>query len=533
LLLAGLCTAHGAQALRWFDDAGLKAQAHEAVALLAQAPTHGLDEPDYRATALAGALADAASRAQAGTLAPDQAQALDQALTQAMQRYLSHLHRGRVDPRSLHQRFEPPPGEPFDAERVLAEALARGQLASAVAAAVPQLQQYEQLRSALARYRALGAHAAWATPLPPLPPSPKVKFGKLEPGQRWSGVAVLAARLAALGDLDPSAALSDPAQHQGTLHQGAQYQDAQHEDTLYDGVLVPAVRAFQRRHALADDGVIGRATWVQLAVPPAARVRQIELTLERLRWTPVLRAARMVVVNIPEFVLRAYEVEGNRIRMREEMKVIVGRALDMRTPVFEGQLRAIEFSPYWNVPASIAQAELVPQLRRSAARFAAHGYEFVAADGRVQTEFSPAALDDVLAGRLRLRQRPGPANPLGDIKFVFPNTDSIYLHHTPSTALFERGRRDFSHGCIRVEQPVALARFVLQGQPEWTNERIGAAMAAGRSSTLQLDEPVTVLIAYGTVLVRGDIVNFFDDLYGLDRQLDQALRERARPAALS
>jgi murein L,D-transpeptidase YcbB/YkuD len=133
--------------------------------------------------------------------------------------------------------------------------------------------------------------------------------------------------------------------------------------------------------------------------------------------------------------------------------------------------------------------------------------------------------------RARIRQRPGPRNALGDIKFVFPNTDSIYLHHTPAVDLFQRERRDFSHGCIRVEDPLALARFVLQGQPEWTDERLREAMAAGRSSTLHVDSPPAVLIAYGTALVRGEQVHFFDDLYGHDGALDQALRRRGRPAA--
>jgi len=150
----------------------------------------------------------------------------------------------------------------------------------------------------------------------------------------------------------------------------------------------------------------------------------------------------------------------------------------------------------------------------------------VAADGRVNTTLSRGALDAVLAGAQRIRQRPGPENALGDIKFVFPNRDNIYLHHTPATQLFERDRRDFSHGCIRVEQPVALAGFVLRGMPEWTEERIRQAMAAGVSSTLRLTEPVRVLITYGTVLVKGGRIHFYNDIYGYDRLLDAALQRR-------
>jgi murein L,D-transpeptidase YcbB/YkuD len=289
------------------------------------------------------------------------------------------------------------------------------------------------------------------------------------------------------------------------------------------------VRAFQRRHGLHADGVLGRETLAALEVSPAARARQIGLALERLRWTPLTRAPRMVVVNLPEFVLRAYEVRAGRIELRLEMKVIVGKALDTRTPLLDEEMRAIEFSPYWNVPPSIARGELVPRLRRDPGTWTREGFELVANDGSVQPVLTPAQLDAVLAGTLRIRQRPGRRNALGDIKFVFPNAENIYLHHTPATALFARERRDFSHGCIRVEQPAELAAFVLEGQPGWDAARIRAAMARGESSTLRLQRPLPVLIAYATALVKGGQVHFFDDLYGHDRVLDAALRNRPVP----
>jgi murein L,D-transpeptidase YcbB/YkuD len=296
----------------------------------------------------------------------------------------------------------------------------------------------------------------------------------------------------------------------------------------YEGALVDALRTFQRRHGLAEDGVVGRATLAALEVPPAARVRQIELTMERLRWTPLFQGRRMIVINIPEFVLRAYEVGADgRIQVREEMKVVVGKALDTRTPLFDEDMRYIEFAPYWNIPPSIARDETVPRLRRDPGYFARQGLEFVGPSGAADTVLTSGKLDAVLAGSLRIRQRPGPLNALGDIKFVFPNRSNIYLHHTPATALFERERRDFSHGCIRVERPVALAQFVLKDMVEWPEERIRAAMQAGTSSTLALRDPVPVLIAYGTTLVKGGRIYFLDDLYGLDKVLDAALRERS------
>ena len=495
--MAWFGTAHAAQPLGWFDGSRPSAQAHQAVALLADAASHGLAPQDYGVDALQRELALAA---QGPAPEPQVQSGLDDALSAAMQRFLADLHVGRVDPRQIHARFDVPRGEPFDSVAVLQAALAAQRLPQAVREAAPRLPLYERLRETLAQYRTLDAHPAWAQPRPALPGR------KLEPRQPYDGLALLAWRLQALGDL--------PAQVQVPAR--------------YEGPLVDAVKAFQRRHGLTDDGVIGRATLAALDVTPAQRVRQIELTLERLRWTPLQQGERMIVINVPEFVLRAYEVRDDRIDVRLEMKVIVGRALDTRTPLFDEDMRYIEFSPYWNVPRSIAQAELVPRLQREPGYFAQQGFEFVGADGRVSAGFSGEQLDALQRGELRIRQRPGPHNALGDIKFVFPNNDSIYLHHTPSPGLFERDRRDFSHGCIRVQEPVALAKFVLQEQPGWDEARIVEAMQRGESRTLRLDRPVPVLIAYGTVLVKQGRPHFFADLYGHDQLLDEALRKRRR-----
>jgi L,D-transpeptidase YcbB len=506
LWLAAASALHAQAASSAWLDAQQRptSQAREALALLAGAASHGLDPADYQAAALAQTaehLDDPAARVR-----------WEAQLGAATAQYLQDLHQGRIDPRQIHSRFSPPHPKTFDAAGYLREALAAQRLSAAAAAAAPQLPLYGQLREALQQYRRLASPdqaALWQTPLAPLPRPRRA----LQPGQPYADLAGLAQRLRALGDLSPDALLEPPAANPG-----------------YAEPLVGAVQAFQRRHGLTDDGVIGPATWAALQVTPAARVRQIELTLERLRWTPLLQGPRMITINIPEFVLRAYEVQpqDGRITVREEMRVIVGKALNTRTPLFDELLRAIEFSPYWNVPPSIARAELVPRLRREPAYFEREGFEFVHAGGAVQTTLSAAALDAVLAGRARLRQRPGPRNALGDIKFVFPNSDNIYLHHTPSVGLFERERRDFSHGCIRVEQPQALAEFVLQGMPDWTAPRIRAAMESGTSTTLKLETPMPVLIAYATALVKSQgQVYFFADLYGHDRLLDQALRRRA------
>ncbi|MGB8239940.1 MAG: L,D-transpeptidase family protein, partial [Azonexus sp.] len=217
-----------------------------------------------------------------------------------------------------------------------------------------------------------------------------------------------------------------------------------------------------------------------------------------------------------------------KFEMKTAMNIIVGNARKTRTPIFAAEMQYVEFSPYWNVPPSIARGETLPKLRRDPAYFDQQGFEFIGSDGRAISSFSEAHLDAVQRGQMRIRQRPSARNALGDIKFVFPNRDNIYLHHTPTPQLFKRDRRDFSHGCIRVEEPLELAKFVLADDPEWTEERIVQAMTKGRSATLRLQEPFPVIIAYSTAAIRDGKVYFFPDIYGQDRILDDALRQRSR-----
>jgi murein L,D-transpeptidase YcbB/YkuD len=500
LLAQGLPLA--AEPLLWFDGARLSQQAEQAVALLADATSHGLEPVEYDADRLAREV----DRARGGGLDPTALAALDRRLTAAMERYLMDLHSGRIAPEQLPRGYVEPKRAYFDAAVALRTALAYNRLQEAAREAAPRFAQYERLREALAHYRTLAGHPAWQSSLPALPPGPRNTPPKLEAGQPYAGVGVLRERLIALGDLP---AATPPS-------------------AIYDEALAAGVRAFQQRHGLTTDGVLGKATFAQLQVPPAARMRQLALMLERLRWTPLMQGPRMVVINIPEFTLRAYEVDGERIVVRETMKIVVGKAMNTRTPMFAEQMRYIEFQPFWNVPPSIARGEVVPRLRRDPAYWDREGFEFVVG-GTVVTELSAALLDATVAGRARIRQRPGPKNALGDIKFVFPNNDNIYLHHTPAVSLFSRDRRDFSHGCIRIEQPVALALFVLQDRPEWSEARIRAAMSEGDPMTLRLAGPIPVLIAYGTALVKEGRVHFYDDIYGQDRRLDAALRE-PRPA---
>lgn len=475
----------------WFDAQRPSTQAMQALALLADAAADGLDPADYDVAGLRRAAA-AAARPQAPEA---QRRAFDAALTRALERFLADLARGRVEPRAAGAFYPRPPAP--DTAALLRAAAAADRLPQAVRAAAPALPQYEALRRLLADYRALGAHPAWAQPLPPLP------RGRLDPGQPYEGLAQLAQRLIALGDLPAGLALPP----------------------RYEAVLVEAVRAFQQRHGLAVDGVIGRATRAELEVDPAQRAHQIALAMERLRWTPVPQAARAIVVNLPQFTLHAYAGHDGRGQRALERPVIVGGATPARsrTPLFAAELRYLEFSPFWDVPRSIVEHDLGPRLRRDPQAFEREGFEFVTGDGRLVRQFDQALLAAVLRGQARMRQRPGPANAMGQIKFALPNPFVIYLHDTPDTALFERVRRDLSHGCIRVRDPLALAAFVLAAEPEWDEARIVAAMTRDRPTTARLRAPVPVLIEYRTAVAVEGRPHFYPDFYGLDRVLTRAL----------
>ena len=491
--LLGLAPLAQAQTL-WLDEHGQpRPAAREVLGWLTGAERDGLRPQDYAAARWAGALDSPPPAASAA--------AWDAALTQTALRYLHDVRHGRVDAAALGARYDSASAAPPDLAAALREAVARGQPADALRAATPPWPQYPGLREALARYRALADHPAWQQALPAVP------GGKLHADQPWAGLALLTARLHALGDL-PVSAVPAP--------------------ETYDAALQEGVQNFQRRHALEPDGVLGRATLEALAVAPAARAQQIVLALERLRTTPLPAAARFVTVNVPEFMLRAYEHDAGQAQQVFAMRVIVGKALGTRTPLFDEDMRRIEFNPYWNIPPSIARGETVPKLRANPGYLASQGMEFVGPDGQTRSAVTPEMLDAVLAGQWRVRQRPGRLNALGDIKFVLPNQHNIYLHHTPSVDLFGRARRDFSHGCIRIEEPVALAHWVLADDPAWSEARIREVMGQPRTVTAPLPTPVPVLIVYRTAALQGGQVHFAPDVYRQDPLLERALARSAR-----
>src|SRR5262245_11666863 len=485
----------GAYAPKWLTpDAPWRDALHE----LAAAPTHGLDPVDYDVDWLRAEL-DAVAK---GDDANGRGARADVALSVSLFRLLTDLHVGRIDPERAGFKFKAK-HTPLDLAGLAQSAIERRNVHEAVVAVVPSFPLYHRLEEALALARTMAAE-----PLPPVPPLPK-GVRKIAPGGTYEGVGAIAERLRRVGDLPADAPI--PA------------------DNRYDGPLVDAVRSYQDRHGLTTDGVLGAGTLAALAVPLSTRVRQFELTLERLRWLPDFIPGPLIAVNIPSFRLWAFANGRDDSAAKLTMRVIVGAAADTRaTPVFIGEMRYLEFSPYWNVTPSIQRSETVPSLKRDPAYWEREQLEAVpVGGGPAVTTLDAATLDAIANGTLRVRQRPGGKNALGGVKFVLPNTMNIYLHGTPAQQLFSETRRAFSHGCIRLEDPPALAAFVLSDQPAWTSERIGGAMNAGTMSTAKLTRPIPVVLFYTTAIVDAKYRALFsDDIYGYDAKLEAALRAR-------
>lgn len=457
------------------------AQARQALALLQDASAHGLAPEEYDAGTL---------RAQLDTGAGSPA--FDAALTRAMLHYLADLRVGRVRS-EFHTTLPDPRLRAFDPVGRLRAALDGDKLPEAVQAAEPALPFYARVKQALARYRALAA-----TEHGPVPAAKKVR-----PGMPYAGAARLHARLVLLGDL------------------GA---DAAPPGAVYTPELAEGVRHFQLRHGLQPDGILGRATLEALNVPLDRRVRQLELALERLRWLPDTGPGPLIAVNLPAYRLWAFRDGGASAAAPLEMRVVVGAAVRTPTPLFTGQMRYVEFNPYWNVPRSIALGEMVPELVRNPRYLADNDMELVGAGLAPTDMVDGAALAALRAGKARIRQRPGPKNALGAVKFALPNPMNIYLHSTPARELFERSRRDLSHGCIRVEKPAELAHFVLGDQPGWSLDKVEAAMEPGPMRRVELAAPVPVLLFYATAMVdRDGRVLFARDIYRRDPVLEAAL----------
>lgn len=458
------------------------------------AEAQGLRSSDYQLDQLRDLVARAYDPTLPRDSIPGALSRLDLQLTRTYFEYGTHLFSGRLDPAAVDSGW-------FIAERrsgadtLLLLGLTRNTFAEMVAPLYPRWEEYGRLVLALAEYRALAARGGWdSIPVPPV----KLKY-KLEPGGSDSLVPLIRRRLLVTGELKDSSA-ADPYR--------------------YDSVLAGAVAVFQDRHGLEMDKIVGRGTIEAMNVPVEMRIGQIELNMERYRWLPDNLGSRYILVNIPDYHLYAYD-EGKEVF---QMRVVVGKDFENPTPVFADSMSYIVFRPYWNVPPRIVKEEIVPLARRDTGYIAKHNYEIL----RGREVIDPATIEwakvDTAKINFYVRQRPGPLNSLGLVKFMFPNQFDVYLHDTPVRSLFRRAGRAASHGCIRVERPEQLAQFALSRNPDWDLRKIRDAMRRDSSQQVGLRQKVPVFIVYFTSFVRDGSVRFRSDLYGTDRRAIERLR---------
>jgi murein L,D-transpeptidase YcbB/YkuD len=363
------------------------------------------------------------------------------------------------------------------------------------------MHEYERTARALSQYRDLAARDDGEL----LP----VTEDAVKPGEAYDGVPRLIRLLTLVGDLPEGALPAD--------------------SVVYDGELVEAVKRFQSRHGLEADGCIGPSTLAQLNTPLSVRVRQLELALARLRRRPYEPGRPAIVLNVPEFVLRAFPGTSAEEDPELEMKVVVGHAPDHMSPILRSQIEMVILRPYWNVPIAIQRDELLSEIASDRSWVTANNFELVNSRGEVAEggRVSDDTLSELGKGALQLRQKPGPKNTLGLVKFMFPNEYGVYMHDTSAKSLFARERRDLSHGCIRVEKPLDLAEWVLRRQAGWPRDRIDAAIQGDESISVRIQRPIQFVIMYSTaVVMKNGEVRFFEDVYGQDRALEKQLVAR-------
>ncbi|MBW1646761.1 MAG: L,D-transpeptidase family protein [Deltaproteobacteria bacterium] len=483
----------------WVSPGGPSQAARELVAAIANAAQHGLSPQDYHFSCLSEWLKHPSAQQSLATAAKGLA-GLEIVLSDAFVNLATHLAAGKVDPETIHPQWISPKKK-TEVFRWLDGITASEDLGLFFDELAPNSRGYRTAMIEARRLRRQIAAGKWQEIAP---------GATLRPGDRSPRVAQVRARLANQGDLPPA---GDPLL----------------DETLFDDALLQAVIRFQNRHGLSADGIVGPQTLAALNRSPRDRLRCVLVNLERWRWLPRDLGRRHIIVNSAAFELAAFR-EGRKVL---EMPVIVGETYT-RTPVFSQNMTSLVVNPYWNVPPGVLARKILPKIKKDPGYLAANHFELLRGWKQAAEVLDPRLIDwsTVHPGNFpgRLRQRPGPWNALGRIKFIFPNDFAVYLHDTPDRHLFERTARAFSSGCIRVKKPIELALFVLEDDPAWDRERLERVLAEGGPKTIPVKNPVTVHLQYWTFWIGDEgEPQYRKDIYNRDGVLWNALN--TTPAA--
>jgi L,D-transpeptidase YcbB len=483
--------------LLWVQNSRVRPQGLAVIELLQNADAKGLDPEDYDGARWQDRLLKLGQNNLDQKPSEQDLVAFDTAVTVSAMRYIRAIHCGRVNPEEFKFQLDVEGHQLPLAEFIQTHVLNVSDPAVEIQKLEPPFLGYRKLLALLPVYEGYANRAEGEK----LPTVTKI----VRPGQPYAGVARLGKFLQIIGDI-PAGAQLDP------------------NATIYQGALVEGVKHYQDRHGETPTGNLDARTISELNTPPAARIRQIKLTLERWRWIPHSFSQPPVVVNLPEYRVRAMNPDGTVAFYKN---VIIGKAYGHKSPVFQKEIQYVVFRPYWDVTPSIQRSEIVPHIQKDPNYIAKNNFEVVTPKGEVVTDnhVSPEVLEGIKSLRLMVRQKPGETNSLGLVKIIFPNPENVYLHGTDAPGLFSADVRDFSHGCVRVEKPADLVAWVLRNNPGWDLERVKATMN-GEKNNLQVNlaTRIPVLIVYGTATVNEENqIRFFDDIYGYDAELEKAL----------
>ena len=471
--------------LAWSDKGRPTKQAEAMMEEFSNARQRGLEPEDYDAGRWQARTADLSS--EQGKANFDASMSVDAA------RFLNAVHMGRTDPQAFSFGVDSS-GKQLDLSSVLQSQLSgSSDVAATLDELEPQNAQFKALKASLKQYLDMAAKDHSSA----LPEAGKSSFAV---NGSYPGLPSLVQKLALLGDMQGS-------------------EDA--KDTHDLPAITEALKHFQHRHGIGEDGKLNAATVTALNVPITTRVQQISDSMERWRWMSEEYQHPAILVNLPEFVLRTFDGDNEEFRMN----VVDGQSSqeEHHTPMIADHMKYLVFRPYWNLPVDIAKKDLVPHMEKNPGYLAEHNYETVNAKG----EAEPASAERISHGGELVRQKPGPKNSLGLVKFMFPNKFNVYLHDTDAHALFSRMRRDFSHGCVRVQDPPKLADWLLRNNSQWDPQKIQDTMQdeTVMNKTVSLGKPVPIVLFYGTAYVDGGELHFFQDLYGYDKDMDEMLKK--------